>query len=433
MQSNQDGQDNGMITIPGLLNIFYRGRMAIAGMTLLGLVMGVAYGIIVKPLYRATAQVRPGVVSYNPDGYPLREWALDDVVTWFGSGMYWKSVKQNPLFEDAKSAPLIQASFVPSLDFRGGGNVVTLTNLAQSPELAWVTLNEAIDAFNKQALADSLGSSLYLTVRRGRLTMMQLNRDIEQVDAKEDRAALSIEEQKRELTLVELEKQGLELDLKAREAEVVWMREAVMAARTEVASARGRLGEAEKMLAVAVDQEKSADGTATGVVSNDPVSEVLKQSATREQAGRVGQLLLTVNGLSAFVSRSTVRADSLEAQIIANELEVQRIRLMQDLSLTKKRADIEQKISDLEIVLEKDLPHERTVLKSELEIERVKVEVISPLERVGTVSVTNNPVRPRKQRAAMILTILAFFGSLFVVLVWEYLRNNGEAIMASRK
>jgi len=407
--------------------------MAIVGLTLLGLVMGIAYGIIVKPLYRATAQVRPGVVSYNPDGYPLREWALDDVVTWFDSGMYWKNVKQNSLFEDAESAPLIRASFVPSLDFRGGGNVVTLTNLAQSPELAWVTLNEAINAFNQQALADSLGSSLYRTVRRGRLTMMQLERDIEQVDAKEDRAALSIAEQRRELTIVELEKEGLELDLKAREAEVVWMREAVTMSRTDVSSARERLIEAEKMLAVAVDHEKSADGTATGVVSNDPVSEVLKQSATREQAGRVGQLLLTVNGLSAFVSRSTVRADSLEAQIIANELEVQRIRLMQDVSLTKKRADIEQKISDLEIVLNKDLPHERTVLKSELEIERVKVDVISPLERVGSVSVTSNPVRPRKQRAATILTILAFFGSLFVVLVWEYLRNNRAAIMASRK
>jgi len=431
LQSQQDWQGDGLITIPGLLNIFYRGRMAIVGLTALGLVAGIAYGIIVKPLYRATAQVRPGVVSYNPDGYPNREWALDDGVTWFDAGMYWQTVKTGPEFVDAKSRPLIGASFVPSLDFGGGGNVVTLTNMAQSPELARATLDGAINAFNKQALADSLGSSLYLTVRRGRLTMMQLMRDIEQVDAKEDRATLGIAEQKRELTIVALENQGLELDLKAREAEVVWMGEAIASAEADVASAQTRLVEAEKMLAVAVGTEQTTAGAAVGSGNSDPVSEVLKQSATREQAGRVGQLLVTVNGLSAFISNRNVRADSLTAQITTNRLEIERIRLMQDVVLAKKKADIEQKIADLKIVMGKDLPHERAVLRSALEIERVKVEVISPLERVGSVSVTSKPVRPRKMRAAMILTILAFFGSLFVVLVWEYLRNNREAIMAS--
>ncbi len=430
MQSNEGWQGDGLITIPGLLNIFYRGRMTILGLTLFGLVVGIAYGIIVKPLYLATAQVRPGVVSYNPDGYPNREWALEDVVTWFDSGMYWKTIKTTPEFADASSRPLIGASFVPSLDFGYGGNVVTLTNMAQNPDVALFTLDGAISAFNEQALADSLGSSVYLTVRRGRLKMMQLARDIEQVDAKEERATLDIAQQKRELTIVELENQSLELDLKAKEAEVIWMGEAIVAARADIASAQIRLAEADKMLAVAVGTEQSVGGSTAGPGSGDPVSEVLKQSATREQAGRVGQLLVTVNGLSSFISNRSVRADSLAAQITTGRLEIERIRLMQDVVLAKKKADIEQKISGLNIVMEKDLPHERTVLRSALEIERVKVDVISPLERVGSVSVSSNPVRPRKTRAAVILTILAFFGSLFVVLVWEYLRNNREAIMA---
>jgi hypothetical protein len=314
-----------------------------------------------------------------------------------------------------------------------GGNVVTLKNLARSPDLARQTLDEAITAFNRQAVADSMGSSLHLTMRRGRLQMMKLQGDIEQVDAKADRASLEIAEQKRELTIVELERKGLELDLKAREADNQWMTEAVRNSRADVLAAKGRMTEAEKMLSVALSQEQQSTVGIGGQVNRDPVAEVLKQSATREQAGRVGQLLLTVNELSAFINRQTVRADSLEARVTSNMLEINRIRLLQDVDIAKKKADVQQKIEDLNIVLTKDLPHERAVLQSELELERVKVDVISPLERVGTVSVSDKPVRPRKLRAAAILTILAFFASLFVVLVWEYFQANRVAITAPRQ
>jgi len=439
LHTNQDVSDDrawvresAMLTIPGLLNIFYRGRRLILGLTALGLIAGIAYGIIVKPLYRATAQVRPGVVSYNPDGFPNREWALEDVVNWFDSFLYWEEFKEVPGFESMKSAPVIDAKFIPSLNFVAGGNVITLTNLARSPELAKQTLDEAIAGFNRQAVADSMGSSLYLTLKRGRLQMIKLQRDVEQVDAKEERATLEIKEQERALTIVELEKQGLELDLKAREADIIWMTEAVRNSRDDAVKARTRLAAAEKMLAVAVAREQSSTNPLAGIDGGDPVTEVLKQSATREQAGRVGELLLTVNDLSAFINRHSVRADSLEAQVTANKLEINRIRLLQDVDIAKKNADVMQKIDDLNIVLQKDLPHERAVLQAELETERVKVEVISPLERVGIISVTDKPVRPRKLRAAAILTILAFFGSLFVVLVWEYIRNNRAAITAPR-
>ena len=424
--------DNAILTVPGLLNIFYRGRGIIAIITLLGLVAGVAYGIIVKPLYRATGQIRPGVVSYNPDGFPNREWALEDVVNWFASFLYWEDFKGVPEFDGMKTAPVIDATFVPSLNFVAGGNVITLTNLAESRAVALATLDEAIIAFNQQAMADSMGSSLHLTLRRGRAAMKKLSRDIELVDAQAERFALDIDQQKRELTIIELEKQELELDLKAREADNVWIKEAVINSRAAVTTARGRLVEAEKVLAIAlgVEQTTTADGRAAN--GGDAVTEVLRQTATREQAGRVGELLLTVNDLSMFITTQSVHADSLESRVTANELEIGRIRLLQDIQIVKKKADVAQKIRDINISLEKDLPHARDVLKTELETERVKVELISPLERVGTISVSDKAVRPRKARAAAILTILAFFGSLFVVLVWEYIRNNRGAITAPR-
>jgi len=430
LHNTQDRDDEGaIISVPRLLNIFYRGRAAILGLTALGLLAGIGYGIVVKPLYRATAQVRPGVVSYTPEGMPLREWALEDIVRWFGGALYWEDFKTVPGFQEMKSAPIIDASFVPSLNFVAGGNVITLTNLAQQPELAVATLSQAIGAFNRQAMADSMGSSLHLTLRQGRSMMRKLRHDIDLVDARADRVKLDIAAQGRELTMVELHKQELELDLQAREADNVWIKAAVESSHDAVASTRERLDEAEKVLAVALESEQS--GSSPVGAGSDAVGTVLRQTASREMAGRVGDLLMTVQELTTFINEQTVHADSLAARVRTNELEIGRIRLQQDVEVAKQRADIEQKITDLEITLAKDLPHDRDVLQNTLETERIKVEVVSPLERVGNISVSDKPVRPRKLRAAAILTILGFFGSLFLVLVWDYLRNNWAAISAA--
>jgi len=434
LQNDQNQQNDGaLLTVSGLLNIFYRGRMIVAGLTVLGLIAGVAYGIIVKPLYRATGQVRPGVVSYKPDGRPNREWALEDIVNWFSNFLYWKDFREMPEFADLESAPVIDAAFIPSLNFVAGGNVITLTNLAVDPAVAVRTLDRSIAVFNQQAMADSMGSSLHLTLRRGRSMMRKLRRDIDLVDSKGDRINLEIAQQRRELTMVDLDKKEMELDLQALEAANVWIAEAVAASRHDVGVAQERLVEAEKVLAVVLGHEQDSPGTqGDPSASSDPVSAVLRQTATRELAGRVSELLMTTSDLTMSISEQTIHADSLTARIKSNELEIGRIRLMQDIKVAKDKADIEQKIEDLKITLDKDLPHERDVLKNELETEQMKVELISPLERVGTISVSEKPVRPRKLRAAAISTILAFMGSLFVVLVWEFFRNNRAAITASR-
>jgi hypothetical protein len=429
-ERNVAGEEEvGLLSLASLLNIFYRHIKTIAGLTALGLIAGIAYGIVVKPLYLATGQVRPGVVSYNPDGYPNREWALEDVVNWFDGFLYWEGLKKVPTFAEAKSAPVIDATFSPSLNFVAGGNVITLTNLARSPSKAVLTINEAIDTFNRQAIADSMGSSLHLTLRRGRATMKRLRGDIEQVDAESERVNLQVSQQEREYALIELDRRSLLLDLEAREADSIWLRQAISNSRATVESARVRLANSEKVLAVVMVQEMS-DAESTTPQSADPVVEVLKQTASREQAGRVGDLLLTVNSLAGFINQQTARADSMTAVVTSNELEISRIKLVQEIEIKKRQEDVAQVINDLNIKLTKDLPHEQEVLESELEIERVKVELISPLERVGTVSVSDKPVRPRKMRAAMILTFVAFMGSLFWVIVWDYVRKNWGVISA---
>lgn len=423
----------GIVSVGGVLNILYRRRALVLGATALGLIAGVAYGIIVKPLYRATAQVRPGIVAYNAEGGPIRETALEDIVGWFEKRLYWREFKDQPEFSSMKSAPVIDAEFVPSLNFVQGGDVITLTNLSRSGEQAREVLDKGIEAYNRQATVDSLGSSLHLTRRGARLKMDRLIQDMAKLDAEKERALLRIEEQKRELTIVAMERQGIELDLQRLSEENAWRARAVIELRDEAVAGRERVAEADKLLALSLQTEQATGG---GVAAGDgagPVSEVLLQTASREQAGRAGELLSMVSRMSHQALNANVRADSLEAVIKANDLQMRRLRLTLAIEMAKKQADIEQKISDLQIGIDQDLPRERALLQADFAGEKTKLDLASPLQRVGTVAVSEKPVRPRRARAAAILTFMGLCGGVALALVWEYFANNRDVITASRR
>jgi hypothetical protein len=424
-------EDRFEFTLPALLNILFRGRWIIAAVTALGLIAGIGYGIVVKPLYIASVQIRPGIVAYTERGAPLRGWVREDIVNFFDSSLYWQDMRDDPQFAGRKAAPIIRATFVPSaLQFMAGGDVITLNNLATDPDLAVATLAKSMESFNRQGEADSLGSDINLTRKNIKNRMDGIRHDIDLVGSKEERIALEIEQVKSEQILIDYERRNLVLDLKTLGEENAWIRRAAENTLVEVGFARDRLASAEKMLEVALAAENSSaadGGTAAG--KNDPVGEVLKQTASREQAGRVGDLLLTVNELSASIYEGGVKADSLQARVTANEQEMERLKLVGEMVLTKKETDIRQKVDDLRIGLTKDLPHERSMLETDLAAETVKMSIISPLEQVGKITASDKPVRPRKLRAATLLTIFAFFCSLALVFVREYFLVNREAIL----
>jgi hypothetical protein len=424
---------SGILSVGGVLNILYRRRAVVLAAAALGLVAGVAYGIIVKPLYRATAQVRPGIVAYNADGGAIRETALEDIVGWFDKRLYWRELKLQEKFAALRVAPVIDAEFVPSLNFVQGGDVITLTNLSHGPEQARDVLDQGIEAYNRQARLDSLGSSLHLTARSARLRMERLTQEMLKVDAERERTLLRIEEQKRELTMVGMQRQGVELELQRLAEENAWRGRAVTELRTEAAATRSRVTEAEKLLEVTLRTEQATGGGVAAGEGGSAVSEVLLQTASREQAGRAGELLGTVNRMSYGAVNAMVRADSLAAVITANDLEMRRLRLVLEIEMAKKQADVEQKMLDLQIVMDRDLPRERALLQADWEGEKTKLDLASPLQRVGPVAVTEKPVRPRKARAGAILTFMGLCGGIALALGLEYFANNRAVIMAPRR
>ncbi len=428
-------EDRFVFTLPALLNILFRWRVLIVVLTVFGLIAGIGYGIVVKPLYRASVQIRPGIVAFTQQGDPLRGWIREDIVHFFHSALFWQDMREQPAFADLKGPPVVDAEFVPSaIQFMAGGDVITLTNLSTAPEQAVAILHGAVASFNSQGFADTLSSDLNLTRKGIAVRMEAIKQDMELVTAKEEKTVLEIELIQSELKVIAYEREKLSLNVKTLSEENAWHRRTVEKILAEVETTKKRLASAEEMLATAVQSEKGVAGSSgANPRTDDPVGEVLKQTASREQAGRVGDLLVTVNGLSQAVFQGAVKADSLQARIYANDQEMKRMKVYGDLVLTKKESDVEQKAGELKILLKKEYPYERAMLRNDLNGEKIKLDNVSPLEQVGKITVSDEPVRPRKFRAAAILTILAFCGALVLALMLEYFLVNREEIMGPRR
>jgi capsular polysaccharide biosynthesis protein len=423
-----------VFSLPLLLNILVRRWRLVALCTALGVIAGIAYGIIVKPLYLSTAQIRPGIVAYTPDGGPLRGWAREDIINYFESSLFWDDMRTDPRLEHLPGPPVIDAHYVPSaMQFMAGGDVITLNNLSTNPQEAIDVLDVAMDAFNRMGRRDTLGGDLSLTVRGIEITMGRLRADIGMMGAKEERTKLEIAELEREIGVVDYEDNKLKLDLGMINEYNDWRRRSIASLEAEIKASGRRLEQAEAMLAMSLDTENQTGGGLGDSEGSDAVDTVLRQAASREQAGRVGELLVRVNDLSLAIHTNRVKADSLVVQISVSENDMKRLRMMGEVVLAKNREDIKHSIADKNIVLARDLPNEKSQLEAELRSEQVKLNMITPLELVGRTSATDKPVRPRKPRALSILTILALFGGIGLALTIEYIEANRQTIFKARR
>ncbi len=412
-----------------ILNVFWRRRWTILLITVLGVVAGLAYSFLTRPLYRATAQVRPGIVSYTDYGAPVREWHLKDIVRWFRTELYWSDMQAQPAFDSYKRAPVVTAEFIPQgPQYVEGGDVIMLENLARDPAEAKLILDQAIAAFNAQAASDSLGSTLHLTRGGARIRIAMFEGDQSKLLGERALLEHSIRMKQRELELIALEREQIAADVAALEKMNDARQRIVDAAHSEITTARRRLVGAEAALARYLRTE-SGDPSPAGEPQDLAAS--IEQIESPAAVARAGELLLTVNEMSRHILDVQVMADTLQIGIQRTMHEIETLRTERDLALRMRAVDADREIGDFEIQIEHDLPYQHQQLQQNINSEHVRLGLLSPLETIGAISVTNKPVRPRKLRATTILTVLAFLAALFFVLAVEYFSRNKHAITAS--
>jgi len=421
----------GVISLDLILNIFWRRRRTILWITVAGLVLGILYGIVMPPLYRATAQVRPGVVSYSQQGGPIREWQLKDIVRWFRTELYWWDMHEDPRFDRYKDAPVIDAEFIPQgpQSFQGG-DIVLLNALAPDPIEAVNIIKEAIASFNFQATADTLGSSLHLTAAGARVRIAELRDKQRDLTTEGEKIDLSIAQMRESLELLTTDRQRYEMALRKLQRQNVYRRQMVASTESTLIRAEPRLQESEAALSVLLREQTSAASESDPQGDDEPAENSASWERWLRTAG-AGELLGTVNELNEQIFHGTLLIDSLRSHIEVSELEIQRIGVMRVVELGDKRVELEKQLGNLILDREQGLISKHRQLEQRIAAERIRLDLLTPLQQIGRVTVTNKAVRPRRLRAASILTVLAFLSSLFVVLGWEYLSRNRQAITAS--
>ena len=87
-------------------------------------------------------------------------------------------------------------------------------------------------------------------------------------------------------------------------------------------------------------------------------------------------------------------------------------------------------IADLRLQLRSGLELQRNQLRLQIAEREAQISALSPIERVGPITSSPKPVRPRKSRAVGILTFAGLIGGIGLAFVWDYVWNHRREIFA---
>ena len=422
------------LSLAQILNILWRRKMMILLMTLLGLAAGIVYGIVTPPLYRATATVRPGITNFNANGNPERAWHLKDIVRWYKSGLYADGVREALGWESTVRAPIIQAEFIPRGVGVQGGDVVTLTLMHVDGPEAKQILDTTVDAFNSYAEINSVGSSISLARSSLQSQIDKLANDREDVEVKKALLDIEIERTRNELRQVEVEEQALELKIAEHEATQTSRARKAGALEEGVSETETELGEMDHILdRMEIKQERQdvRDSLMTMAPPLDTASYPWWEMA-EDKTATTGRLLLSTLNLQRSIWQQRVQAVELRSEVEIAELAHRAELLTQSFDLANRRKLVELTIREQEIRRDRALAQEIVNIEDDIKLIQSQLVVLTSLEKIGVNQVTDNPVRPRKSRAAGLLTLAGLIGSIGLAFVVEYGSLNRQVIFAGQ-
>jgi len=398
---NQE-HDFEIINLSGILNVLWRWRRMILSLTLLGFIAGIGYGIVTEPLYRATAQIRPGISGFTPNGGPFRANMIKDVVRWYNTGLYGPELKKIMGLPEDEYRPDITADFIPRAIGVQGGDVITLTTLSETPEAAENILNSSIDAFINFTLADTVGNSLLLSLSGLEVKINQEENKKLGLDLRANEYKLEIAAAEQEILETKIEEDRFALKVKRNAALNELNKSGIDVLSMDISAVNKLIGE--------------MDGLKSGTGDGELLGSVLTSSLEAQSGVKTSSLLA-----------DTLRYHSKLADINAEDL-----TLRKKLELEKKQKEAQRTIDMLNLKLDMELENEEAAIEQTIKSYKNQMKMLSPLERVGPISTTPKPVRPRKARAATLLTLAALFSSVVLAFVLEYFNKHKDEIFATK-
>jgi len=420
-ETSTNGQE---FSLAAILNILWRRRWIVLGFPLLGLVLGIAYGIFGTERWAATATIRPGITAFGPDGGPFRQWQLKDITRYYEQMLYRKElVSRLGLAKGAR--PVIRAEFIAQgLQNLQGGDVITLWTTATSPELAASILDTAMVLFEEYAETDSVSSQLKLTEDGLKLQIRGLEIQLAGIDGEAASLELSLEHARAESLMVVAEDQKMALDLdKLAEKQAYYVRRLVDLQETEP-----RLANDLTLLDHAL-RRLSLDGAED--VEPAEVPDWARRSATLEGGDMMQALASAKMQVQTVLSENRALQDSMAYAAEVTRLGLAQLEIRRETHIRAKIREAGLTIGDLVLARQYELPAKRLDIKNQINERVLKLGTLSPLQRLGTTEVSEKPVRPRKLRALMILVLLGGMGGLVLAFTWDYLMSHRQEIFRS--
>ena len=420
----------GGLSLNELLGILWRRKSLVFVCTLAGLAAGIAYGLIVTPLHRATLTIQPGITSFNTEGNPIREWRIQDIELWFRRGDFNPRLAYSMGQDASRFRPVIFATSIPRGPQSQGGNTITLSTLDPSPEQAAKILEGSVDVFNDFASSDTLRSNLGLMRARLQTDGSKHQARLDQLAAEHERIELQIAAAKADRASAVANKSVVEQKIGELEGLLETLALSVEAYEQALSSTNvssdSLSKDVDRWKAQSDELMKRRDSLLGQ--TGDPTALLLVSQAVGDLVRDVGAIRL---GLLEHAAQRLVwqdRLQTLRRQERETESLLSEKRFELEQLLPRRILEHEQKAADLALRRDYDLKQQRAELTQELRAIQSRIDSLSPLERVGSSSASARPVRPRKLRAMIILTSLAFVGSVFLAFTLEYLSRNWSEI-----
>jgi hypothetical protein len=124
--------------------------------------------------------------------------------------------------------------------------------------------------------------------------------------------------------------------------------------------------------------------------------------------------------------------DSLRLRKAELDLEISQTRVNQTLNYDLKKREAGRAIADLRLQLNPGIQLKMEQLELQVREREAQIAALSPIERVGPITASPRPVRPRKMRAITILTFAGLLGGLALAFVADYVWNHRAEIFSRR-
>jgi len=421
----------GVFSLASLLGVIWHRRWLVLAATAAGLAAALLYLVVTKPLYQASATVRPGITNYTAAWQPERGWQLKDIVRWYSRGMYGSGVKAKLGLPERSYRPDIMADFIPRSVGSQGGDVVTLVTLSPSRQQASAILETSIAIFNEYAEINSVGNSLSLTRKSLQNEIEKLQNDRADIAIKRDLLNLMIDRKRQELEGVSMEQKKLELRIQEFlvEAELRQDKAASLDARIDVMESG--LQEMSYYLERMKEKERLTESRDTLLVEALPPGTEAPwlPDFVQDRTSLAGRLLLSTMEAESSVYEDRLEALDLRSANRVEDLKRRQMLLEESYALRKKAALLESEIKEMEINRDRALEQELVKIADDVRVFQSRLEVLTPLEQIGTIMVTERPVRPRKLRVLGLLTAAGLLGGLSLAVGWDYLSRHRDEIL----